>query len=240
MSHGKPPFEKIRSQVEKRKLFQELINAKSEIVTKGDDDSFFQLVPQKIINDSILLCGLINIEKLPQKDIKAIGNFSVGTDRYFFSGALKVMKDEAAFDISCDVFQLQRRATFRLSVRPQSGLFIALTKFDKKAIYVITQVADISAGGARVFFGETYSTTGITGTSVDPGLKMGSQFTCVIHPPSGKNIEVQAEVKHQQKAVVNGEITEQFGIEFINLSPLLKNRLTSMTLDLQQKFVNEF
>lgn len=234
---SKTPFDKIRSLVERRKLFEQVIAQQGEITCKGSDDSLFQFKPTEMIDGDFVQGAVVNIEKMPQIKTDVIGNFAVGTDRYFFTGAFACNGAQGALSANCEVFQLQRRSSFRLSLRPQMGLFMAVIDFQGKPLYLIAHVADISAGGARIYFSETHSTAGISGTSKDPGLKAGARFKAVIHPPSGKNLEVLCEVKHMQKAVAHDQMVDQFGVEFVDLDHRVKNRLTAMTMDLQQKMI---
>lgn len=233
----KTPFDKIRSLVERRKLFEQVIAQQGEITCKGSDESLFLFKPTAMVEGDFVQGTIVSIEKMPSVKTDLVGNFAVGTDRYFFTGVFASNGTQGAMNVNCDIFLLQRRASFRLSVRPQLGLFMAVIEFQGTPLYLIAHVADISAGGAKVYFGESHSTSGITGTSKDPGLKAGSRFKAVIHPPSGKNLEVLCEVKHVQRSVVNDQMVDQFGVEFVGLDHRVKNRLMAMTMDLQQKLI---
>lgn len=229
---SKLPFEKVRSLIERRKLFEQLIRAGGEIVCKGED-SLFKLKPTQIQTGTSLQAEIEAIDVAPQEDLSAIGNFAIEADRYFFSGPLKIRGTQAELPLNCDVFRLQRRATLRITLSPQMGLFIAMTEFQERPVYVTVMVADISAGGARIYFGDLSS----QGQQKDPGLKSGSRFKAVIHPPSTRNIDVLCEVKHLHQSVLNQEAVTQYGIEFIEQTQAQKNRLIALTMDLQRKLV---
>lgn len=233
------PFEKVRSLVERRKLFESLLQEQSEILCKGEDDSLFHFKPTVLAGDSVMEGWFSAIEKNPVADTQILGNFTVGSEKYFFHAPLKVSGDEGSFEVSCDVFKLQRRASLRLQIPASFGMYLAITEFQGKNIYTIAQIADISAGGARIFFSDAHSTTTASGTSKDPGLRAGDQFKCVLRTNSKRNLDLSAIVKHSQKSVYHEEIIEQFGIEFTDLTPLLQNRLLGMTMDLQQRLVKE-
>lgn len=234
---SKSPFEKVRSLVERRKLFEALLIEQTEILCKGEDESLFNFKPIALVSDSLLQGYMTAIEKTPQQDLDALGNFSVGVDRYFFKAPFKIMGDEAAFHVACDVFQLQRRATMRLHPHQDLGVYLALTEFQNKPIYTIAQIADISSGGARIFFSQVASPIPASTRMENPGLRQGDRFRCVLHLSDNKTLDLMAEVKHIQQAVHLGAIVDHLGVEFVDFTPVVKNRLMAMTMDLQQKMI---
>lgn len=235
----KTPFEKIRSLVEKRNYFQELIQRQEAIVCKDDRDHLFSLMPKKIVDESDLQGICVAIDSLPDKNGNIIGNFGIGEEKFFFHGSMTMQSfSEVTLSIDCDLFKLQRRTHVRLQIEPEVRLHLIITKYKGRSTYIEAQVSDISAGGARIHFPEfpVHSHPGIA-TARNPGLRAGEKFMCVVHPPSGKTIEVMCEVKHQLQSAVLGDEMDQFGCEFIELTPLVKNRLLAMSMDLQKKIV---
>lgn len=234
---ARSPFEKVRSLVERRKLFETLLNERSDILCKGEDESLFHFKPTVLAGDAVMEGWFSAIEKNPTGNTKVLGNFAVGNEKYFFHAPLKVSGEEGSFEVNCDVFRLQRRASLRLQIPASFGMYIAITEFQGKTMYTVAHIADVSAGGARIFFSEVYAAS--AGTSKDPGLRPGDKFKCVLRTSSKRNLDLYAVVKHSQKSVFHDEIIEQFGIEFVDLTPLLQNRLLGMTMDLQQRLVRE-
>lgn len=228
----KLPFEKVRSLIERRKLFEQLIRAGGEIICKGED-SLFKLKPNQILSGTILQAEIEVIDQAPQEDLSAIGNFAIEADRYFFSGLLKIQGKLAELPLNCDVFLLQRRKTLRLALPAQWGLFLAMTEFHGRPVYISVSATDISAGGARIYFAEL---SGLV-SSKDPGLLAGARFKAVIHPPSTRTIEVLCEVKHVHHSVMDQQTVTQYGVEFVEQTLAQKNRLLALTMDLQRKLV---
>ncbi|PIS10861.1 MAG: hypothetical protein COT73_07130 [Bdellovibrio sp. CG10_big_fil_rev_8_21_14_0_10_47_8] len=142
--------------------------------------------------------------------------------------------------IACDVFRFQRRSHMRLQVRPEIDIFLALTEHNGKSIYQVAHLADISASGARIYFGNIHGTSFVDGPSKNPGLEIGQVFRAVLHPPSGKCIDLKVQVRHSLKTKGDQASMTQFGVEFIDLPPVLKNRLAAMMMDLQYKILREF
>lgn len=231
---AKTPFEKVRSLVERKKLFESLLNEQSEVLCKGEDESLFHLRPVSIVNDNLLQGWMQAIETLPTKDTEVLGNFAIGTERFFFQTMLKVSGEEASFQTSCDVFRLQRRSSLRLPVNPTYDMYLAVTECKGKSVYSIAQMADVSAGGARIFFSDIDSPVQ-AGNSKSLNLQVNDTFRGILHLGSRKSLEVQCQVKHTQQAVHRGVVIEHLGIEFIELTTPVKNRLLALTMDLQKR-----
>lgn len=234
----KSPFEKVRSLVERKKLFEALLAEQTAVVCKGDGEILFELKPMTLVGDSHIQGFMTGIEgPVPKQDMPVLGNFSVGADRFFFKADLKVHQDEASFSLQSEVYRLQRRTTMRLHLPSSLGVYLALTEYKNKFIYSVAQIADISAGGARIFFSDVDSPTGSATHSQVPDLKPGDQFKAVLHIGDHKTLELKVEVKHVQQAVFHGQIVNHFGTEFVELTPLIKSRLLAMTMDLQRKLI---
>ncbi len=235
---AKIPFEKIRSLVDRRKLFEALLREQTEILCKGDDESLFHLKPISIVGDNLIHGWMDPIESLPKSDTEVLANFSVGLERFFFHAPMKIINEEASFQINCDVYRLQRRSSLRLAMHSSYEVYMAITGFNSKPVYTVAQVADLSAGGARLFFSDVDSPIQ-AGNSKPIDLKVGNQFKAVLHLGQKKTLDVQCEVKHIQQGVHRGAVTEYYGVEFVDLTPTLKNRLLSMTMDLQRRMTIE-
>jgi hypothetical protein len=235
------PFEKIRSLVEKRKYFEDLIARKDAVVCKDERDQLFSFFPRQMVSESSVRGGCVAIDSMPVKNSVVIANFSVGEERFFFQGPMTLLmgSDEVTISIDSDLYKLQRRTHIRIQVEPELRLHMVITKYHNRSVYIETQVSDISAGGVRIHFSQfpIHSHPGIA-TANNPGLRQGDRFHAMIHPPSGKTLEVVCEVKHQLQSAVKGDAIDQYGCEFVDLSTLIKNRLLALSMDLQRKLVS--
>ncbi len=232
---SKIPFEKIRSLVERKKLFEALLKEQQpEMLCKGDDDTLFHLRPTALLGDSALEGKMEAIEGHPKKDVEILGNFSVGTERFFIQTQLKVSANGASIPLNCDVYRLQRRASLRLSVNPAYDIYLSVTEAAGKPVYTIAQIADVSAGGARIFFSDVDSPIPASNSKA-LNLKVSDRFKGILHFGNKKTLELQCLVKHTQQAVHRGQVVEHYGIEFVDLTTTLRNRLLSLTMDLQKR-----
>ena len=238
MTMGKEPFEKVRSLVERRKLFQTVVEQKAEIVCKGGSDQLFLYEPigsDEIIHLNLGTSAVVyrrvkNFVPIPAKAFEVIGHFSVDLDRYFFRGSLLPAGSQATglfeLDGSCDVFKLQRRQTFRVPVPAETPIYISAHSHNQKPIQVDFKLSDISVGGARIFRPLAYYS-----------LSLCDTISGIDHSPGGKTVEFKSEVRHSMPQAFQGEVVPHFGIEFIDASQGFKNRMTALTMDLQHKIV---
>lgn len=235
MTNSKSPFEKIRSLVERRKLYEQLIHSRGEIICKAESEHLFTFTPFQLFGDAMVQGLLTAVDKVPQEDVAIIGNFVVGEDRYFVSGLMKFLSGEGLLHLDSDIYKLQRRASHRIQIPKEFPLELIITKHNNSLVNVGAQVVDVSAGGVRVHFCSSASNSKKIADIKDPGFKTGDTFTCSIHPPSGKVIDLQAIVKHRLEAVQDGQVISHFGCEFQLLTPILNHRLMALSLDLQRK-----
>ncbi len=236
---AKSPFEKVRSLVERKKLFSNLLSEKTEVLCKGEGETIFHFIPTVIVQDSVMQGYVPADQGAPDTDVEVMGNFSVEGDRYFFRSRLKIDKGEASIDLNCDVYLLQRRASMRLRVPSNLGFYLAITEYNSKPTYLIAQFVDLSAGGARVFFSDVDSPIAAATYANKPPAAVGDKLKAVLHLAPQKTIELKCEVKHIQPAVHYGQIVEHLGLEFVDLGRGLRDRLLAASIDLQQKLISE-
>jgi alginate biosynthesis protein Alg44 len=223
----KVPFEKVRSLVERRKILESLIKAKTQVICKGADDSLFYFNPTSIIGDSALIGSSKAITGLPTKNVEVIGNFTVEPDRYFFRCPVKIQGDLLQFPLNMVIFRLQRRASLRVKVPHNFPLAINIYQINGNSKVVTTKVIDLSAGGVRFKITDPK----------DLKLNLEDKLSIAVHPSSGRALELGAVVRHalQMQVGINKEI--HYGCEFVTSSTVTKNRLLALSLELQQKII---
>lgn len=219
-------------------MLEGLLKENSEMLCKGSDESLFHLKPLMVVEDKELQGLITPIEKAPTDDIDVMGNFAVGSDRFFLTAPMRVEKDEGSLPLTCEIFKLNRRATVRLHIQPDYGMYMAITEFQGKKLYSVAQIADVSAGGARIFFSKNDPNVQASNTK-KLEIRVGDKLKGVLHFVNNKTVEVEAEARHIQQAVYMGEIVDHIGLEFVGLQGAVKNRVISLTMDLQKKMVYE-
>lgn len=229
MEGPKEPFEKLRSLLERKRLYQSLIESGGEMLCKSDNSELFNFFPRELDQDRGLV-GLIKaIEDsvVPTSNTKILGNFNAENERFFFQGELAVLsKSEGVLSLATDVFKLQRRRTMRVLIPPSFPIYISILKHNNSNTHMDFKIADLSAGGLRLY-------------SLQEGLQLnvGDTIEGVLHPSTGKTVPMCLIVRHLQSQVMNQKIVIHYGCEVIKTTPWITNRLLGLTLDIQQRII---
>ena len=223
----KEPFEKVRSLVERKKILESLVKAKSQVICKGADDSLFYFNPSSIVGDSAIIGSSKPITGLPTRSVEVIGNFTVEPDRYFFRCPVKIQGDLHQFPLNMVIFRLQRRVSMRVRVPSNFPLAINIYQINGNNKIVTTKVVDLSAGGVRFQITDPK----------DLRLNLEDKLSIAVHPSSGRALELGAVVRHALQISVGLEKVFHYGCEFVTSSTVTKNRLLALSLELQQKII---
>lgn len=226
----KNAFDKIRSTVERRHLLQKALEEKSAFICKFDEeDELVQFIPVDF-QEGVLLGRAGSTPKMQGKG-SGIGNFSVGQDRYFFSGDVTIEGAGIALPERTDIFKLERRKTMRVPVPEDYPFSVRITQIDGRAALRECVTVDVSAGGVRIYFPLYRQGEGLA----QGGLVKGS-----LHMPSTKVLDFDGEVKHvQMQPIADGEALH-FGIEFGQCREALFQRMTTLTFDIQRKLTRDY
>jgi hypothetical protein len=239
MSTEKEPFEKIRSLVERRKLFQSLAENSGEVVCKADGDALFIYVPvapdnhKLLFGTTVMSFGTLKTAQVLTKNQEILGHFTVEPDRYFLRGLIRpAEKGEGhvyELDAESEVFKLQRRKTFRVQLPASFPIYFRVRTHEGKSFDLDLKIADLSVGGMRIYSPE-----------FELPFKENSVLVGTLYPPSSRGIDITATVKHIQSSIIDHRLLPQYGVEFLNPTQTLKNRMTSLTLDFQHKIVTRY
>lgn len=230
----KNPFLKMRSQVEKRKIFESLIESSAELVCKAEGESLLTLTDLRIFHENQIMARLkVNEGSLVGK-AHIIGNFQVGETKYFFVATAEVVGQTISFPITCDLYELQRRNSPRLLVIGKKEVPVKLEFLNGRPVLIHGTLVDISIGGARALLLQDSSAEWKVKSKE---LKVGDQIQGYIHFSDNKILSFEAVLRHQLKKpdLAQGFLGE-FGFEFLNLTSAQKNRLQMVTLEMQRKF----
>lgn len=160
------------------------------------------------------------------QNIEILGQFQIEEDRFFINGQMSLLGDQAVISFAGEIFKLQRRSNFRISLPPSFPMYANVTQIAGKPSAFEARLADMSAGGCRIYFPES-----------GPNLASGTDIQIVLHPPSGRDFDFRAVVRHTQSVVFRNEIQAQFGLEFLEVPKATHLRLTSLVMDLQHRVI---
>lgn len=215
-------FDKIRSNFERKQLFEKLIQETGQLVCKGSGDSLFHFTPFEMKGIEGLYGLRVDVEGKVSNTDTIVANFRVGEDRYFMQTSLLTVGDREMVLIPDELFKLQRRIHNRVELDDKINRKINIIERNMKSVFVDADCLDISAGGARVvIYGDLLK------VAANDRLRMN------FHIKNKWSFEASGIVKHL--VILDGN--QVFGFEFDTSNKALANKLTMMMLELQRWYV---
>lgn len=219
----KVAFDKIRSNIEKRKILAQAVQDKAEITLKVGDDHLAAFLPA--LNENSALTGHLPEGVLPDGEHEALASFVLDPHRYFYNGKASVKNGHVVVDVEGDLFQFQRRSSLRVEIPFFLKLTINITEINGRPIFIQAQAHDISAGGLRYFYTD-YS---------GPPAKAGDRVHGVLHSGPNKSIEFEGLIRHlMQFKTEQGTHQTHYGLEF-SKGPM--QRMLSLSLEIQRRAI---
>lgn len=217
-------FNKITSIEERRKLFTDMVIARTEISCKGIKDEVFKLVCDRYSGEGKMVCNLIKTDSFePTISSSLVCQFDIGGEKYFFKTTLDFRLKSYVIDMTGDLFHLQRRQSYRiripLSTKSAADVIHADTNQNIKAIPF-----DLSTGGCRLCFNQA-SLPWKPNDQVKIYLKIGSR----------EPLQLSGVVRHMRNET-NPKVCIYVGIQFENITTSIEKSLFSITMDLYREF----
>lgn len=220
------PFEKFRSNLEKRKVFRQVFEEQGSLICKFDGDQMITFRAASSDNECFVS---IAPAMLPlQGEQMAIGHFSAGPDRYFFNGMVDLIGNAMTIGFSIDLFKLERRQSLRVNVPEDYGLSVNMTAIAGKTAFRTALVADVSSTGLRIYFPDD---------RLAPFLTANKPVKGTLHLPSSKAINFEGVVKHSREIDTGGIPTTHFGIEVHHTSENTQQRMLALVMDIQRSLI---
>jgi hypothetical protein len=221
LKQHKEAFDKIRSNLEKKRILSQLAVEKGEVICKGDGESLFGFIPMGFVESEGLQGKMMRISDLvPRVGEIIIANFTVGHDRYFMRSQYGQIAATDILRVPDELFLLQRRAHSRV-VLPNSASErgVNIIKHNGKVIFAPAVVHDVSAGGCRIVI-----------DSKKPMFSAGDKITAVLHINEKWRVETHGEIRH----CTGSDKDQNFGVQFSKLDALNNQKLQMMMLELQR------
>jgi hypothetical protein len=217
-------FTKISDVSEKNRLFRDLAAARGEVHAKRPEPSADVLVLMAHdFSDQTLTCRVTSGAHAQQSDGDLVITFFIGGEKYFFMGHYRVVGENLLLKTSEPLFHLQRRNDYRIKI-PSSykALFevVAINGSTKKLSIPIT---DLSGGGCRL----------VINTQVTK-LNVGDELRGHLFLPDRSPIQLTGSVRHT-KEEVHAKNSVAYGIQFVGLSEMVKNRIVAVVMDLYRQ-----
>lgn len=220
LKKGKEPFEKIRSNIDKRRVLGLLMKEKTEIVCKGDGEALFGFAVEDYNEREGLLGRLINISgEPPQKGEAIIANFAVAEEKYFMQSEYDTRAGVHILRPPEAIYLLQRRAHSRVNLPEGTERGVNIIKHNGKVSFIRAELLDVSAGGCRILC-----------AGIGPRFAAGDTLTAVMHIKDKWRFEVEGQIRH----CIPGDANLIFGVQFINLNNTISQKIMMMMLELQR------
>lgn len=231
-------FKKIRSLVDRRKIWSQASQQEHLIVIKVGDFSF----PARI--KSLTENGIwIQVTELPPgvselklearyNEYELLGYLTSAEDRYYFLGILNLSQDyvqvahtgELFIAFEFEVYELDRRGHFRVRLPDGERLPVHITHWCEQELSYQAQVVDLSGAGLRLQMEE--------GSKLKD-WEVGQRIKGVIYSGPEKTIQFHGEIRHL--TLTSGGA--QFGLQIVEERMKSSYRLMALTLAWQRKLV---
>lgn len=215
---------------EKKMLFRELAVDKVQIAVKGALlEDIFHLIAVQVEKDEVLLCHHTAESKDLDTAQKVVINFAFKSERYFLQTEMYFESGWVVLKIDGDLFQLQRRANARLEIPDKYDATFILSQHGGVNYFIECLVKDISAGGFRMeYFGDR------------PLVKNGDVLKGTLRIGPRRPLEFSVEIRFVQRTESEKVSKQVCGVQFLNVTHLIENRLLSLMMDLQREFFLKF
>lgn len=211
------------------RLLNELSTEKAILSCKVEalDDIFSFRIKQRVKN-TFRLSGFI-LEKITlptTMNFEAIISAKIGQNRYYLTGTLRKEPDGIySLEISTNVFQLQRRQHYRVTIPESYGAKFQVEKLNDKSNSLNFVVHDMSAGGCRLRLETSH-----------PNISANDVISGTFEMLNKTPLQAKGQVKHVKTEKLNGTDQQFLGIQFIEVTPAFEKRLVSLVMELHRQF----
>lgn len=215
-------FRLISREEEKLNLWKDFGNTKGILIGKGDNSSFKAQVNFFDQKSNRLECKSDSILNLNSTETFYC-HFFIGGEKYFFQTAIHNEGTTIFINVPEKLYHLQRRQNFRVRLPKGYKAFYDISKVNGHQQNLKFELNDLSGNGCLISH------------PLSPLLEsheVGHEITgtLVIQEVS---LEIKGIIRHI-KIEKNNKI-RMYGVEFINLSPLVENKLYALTLDIYKQ-----
>lgn len=216
-------FNLIGSLEEKIKLWNDLAQAKGELLCKGKEDVICKLRVQFYsATTQCLECTFESPEKL-KADEEYLGHFFLGGEKYYFQSLGKIHQNKLIVPVPAELYHLQRRQNYRVHIPDGYNAYYNIILINNTPKKIIGHLSDLSSQGCRV------------ACHMDPLIiKLNDNVTGNLIIGNRPPIEIQGRVRHLKADEANPK-NQTFGIEFAPLTPILENKLFVMTMEIHKE-----
>lgn len=213
-------FQRIRSMVEARQIYARLPSEGQEIFCKGEG-ALFAFRPERFDPKEGLEGLVVGLDDGLIENESVVVNFLLGTDRYYTVSEFQVTADRGLLKLSENLYKLERRSSFRLSIPKAWSNKCNIIQHNGKASFIPVEILDISQGGAKI----------VLPIETLPTLASQQLVRGVFHIRNKWKLEIDGVVQH----LIRKEGQFLVGLRFQVEDERLKRRLLAMMLEMQRE-----
>jgi hypothetical protein len=209
-------FNKI-SQDSKAKLLESLAQDQTEITIKIINQYIKSNIKSRKSEKAL------SIEKFSSYDFSnepIICSFQINEDRYFFKSYLNSNNSDYSIEVPQEVFQLQRRNDFRVSMPIGQVYTCEIRNVNGATTAIKVEIRDMSLGGCQI------------SVAASSELKKDDEVDLYIKIDSFEFAKLPLNVKHIKN--IEGQNSLLIGASYYQLSSVLASELQSMLIHLDR------
>jgi len=210
----KAPFEKIVSKIERKKILQKAVEEHISVIIKNYRGQIFRFKAIMADSQGNAIGEISNSTEL--KDFEKItALFYVDKERYFLITRLKKRDDFWVILNDTQFFKFNRRAAFRVQIPARVEMSYHISTIRNIEINKKVGILEFSSGGMQIYWPSEMKI--VNGTHLKGALQWGK----------GKVLPLEAHVVHSPDQGI-------FGLRFVNLTSVARNRLKMLSVEIQQ------
>jgi c-di-GMP-binding flagellar brake protein YcgR len=217
-------FTKISDVSEKNRLFRDLAAARGEIHAKRPEPSADVLILMGFdFGDQTLSCKITGATHPLHSDGDLVLTFFIGGEKYFFMGHYRVVGENILLKTTEPLFHLQRRNDYRIRIPASYKTLFEVVAINGNTKKMSIPVTDLSGGGCRLVI-----------NTQTLKLNVGDELRGHLFLPDREPIQLTGSIRHK-KEEVHSKNNIAYGIQFVGLSEMVKNRIIAVVMDLYRE-----
>lgn len=205
---------------EKIQLWNDLAQAKGELLCKGKEDVICKLRAQFFNSKTQCLeCAYETADNLfPAEEYLA--HFFLGGEKYYFQSIERNHNNKIIVPLPSELYHLQRRQNYRVRIPDNYNAYYNIVILNDQPLNIIGRLGDLSSQGCRIVCQDR-----------SPLLSLNDKVTGHVIVGKRSPIEINGIVRHI-KTVNN---IQTCGVEFSSLGPIVENKLFMMTMEIHKE-----
>lgn len=208
----KSPFERVYSLIDRKKLFQKVVDSKIKIHLKNKSGEIILMTATRIDSKADIFGHLPANAFRSGEKVTAL--FYVGGERYFLNTRVFNKNTEWILANDPQFFKFNRRNAFRIRVPKSQEISFHVSAIRNIEVHKKCEVLEFSTGGAKIHW-----------NSLKP-LAVNAFLKGVLQWGKGKILPLEATIVHNRGEGI-------YGIRWANLSAVTTNRLKLLSVELQ-------